>query len=179
MRRRSSSDLLEAAVLAAICCARAANVDGIDIMTQDISPPPRPAGAGPTLVEYILEKTGAAPKPAVAGGGGTLVDYILEKTGAAKKPVVAAKPGGTLVDYILEKTGAGASKPPPPASANGGPKGPSLVDYILEKTGAEAKTTGAVAHEGMNGSAALNGAPPPGGTLKDWILNQTNGSPRA
>ncbi len=161
------------------------NLEGIDIVTRDIAPPPRPAGAGQTLVEYILEKTGAAPKPAPAAkpGGGSLVDYILEKTGAAGKPEqAAAKPGGTLVDYILEKTGAGASKPAPaatPPNSNGAAKGPSLVDYILEKTsGKKAKPNGAAPGEGMNGSSALNGAPPPGGTLKDWILNQTKGSPR-
>ena len=91
-------------------------------MTQDITPPPRPAGAGQTLVEYILEKTGAAPKPA------------------------AAK-----------------------SAPNGATKGQSLVDYILEKTtGAKAKTNGAASHKDMNG------ATPPGGTLKDWILSQTS-----
>ncbi len=145
------------------------NLEGIDIMTQDIAPPPRPAGAGQTLVEYILEKTGAAPKASPpSGGGGTLVDYILEKTGAAPKPAAAAKPGGTLVDYILEKTGAGP-KPAAPAASGG-----TLVDYILEKTtGSTAKSNGAAAHKGMNGATPMNGAPPPGGTLKDWILDQT------
>ncbi len=117
------------------------SLEGLDIMTKDITPPPRPY----TLVDYILEKTGAKPA-APASQGGTLVDYILEKTGArpAAPPAGAngAAGGQTLVEYILEKTtGAGASKAngaTPPRGANGATPppsaGPSLKDYILAKT---------------------------------------------
>ena len=74
--------------------------------------------------------------------------------------------------------------------------GPSLLDYILERTGAKpaagvAATNGASA-DGANAAspdpaadgadtAKANGSPPPsgGGTLKDWILQKTNGGEAA
>ena len=95
------------------------SLDGLDAVVKEVA---RTPARGPTLVEYILEKTGAKPKPSAppppVPAKGSLVDYILEKTGAAPKPTPVQPPA---------YKGNGATPP------TGGAR--SLRDYILEKTG--------------------------------------------
>ncbi len=113
-------------------------LDGLDMVMADVvQTPTRPPGAGPTLVEYILAKVGAAP---------------------------AKASGPSLVEYILEKTAGGATN-----GGDGAGSGPA----------APPTTPG-------NGNGALIGEKPPhksdteaAPTLRDWILQKTNGKPRA
>lgn len=88
-----------------------------------------------TLVEYILERTGAKPVP-------------VPETGPAAPPAPSGVKPGSLVDYILKKTrdaeAATTEKPTEPATAAGRPAAPrgTLVDYILAKTlGAEVEAS--------------------------------------
>jgi UbiD family decarboxylase len=89
------------------------------------------------------------------------IDIVTGEIAAAAPTIGTGAGGGSLVDYILAKTGA---TPAAAASAD-----------------AKNKTNGAAPPDGMNGATppeatSSDAVPPPGGTLKDWILNQTNGS---
>jgi UbiD family decarboxylase len=88
------------------------------------------------------------------------IDIVTGEIAAAAPTIGTGAGGGSLVDYILAKTGA------TPAAASASAKN---------------KTNGAAPPDGMNGATppdatSSDAVPPPGGTLKDWILNQTNGS---
>jgi 2,5-furandicarboxylate decarboxylase 1 len=99
------------------------SLDAHDVVIPEaVKTPSRPPGAGPTLVEYILEKVGAAPAaqeaPAASSppapppsGGPSLVDYILEKT--------AGKGNGAAPSAAIN--GNGATEPAADASAHHGP----------------------------------------------------------
>ncbi len=140
---------------------RKMSLDAVDLVTREIVHPevtPLAAG-GPSLVDYILEKTGASPGPSPTGNG-------------------ASAPGPSLVDYILEKTGASPS--PSPTGNGASAPGPSLVDYIREKTGATAAAKPVRSPPKGAGRLKGNGASPPepaaaSPTLRDWILQKTQG----
>ena len=92
------------------------SLDGLDISVPDIRTPPAvetPAEEPLVLADEAEEPAiqpadAAAAAPAVARSQ-SLLEYILEKTGAeapraTEAPAVEQAEGGTLVDYILAKT---------------------------------------------------------------------------
>ncbi len=115
------------------------SLDGLDLVMADVvQTPARPPGAGPTLVDYILEKVGAAPAalpdPARKGGP-TLVEYILEKTAggvAGKGSILAGSKPAPSPETRANGNGATISEKQPKKGKAAA--GPTLQDWILQKT---------------------------------------------
>ena len=108
-------------------------------MSDVVQTPARAPGAGPTLVDYILDKVGAAPASSQgpAEASGSLVDYILQKTsgGAAKNgsAVSGSVPSSTPETHV-NGNGNGALIAEKQPKKGKDATSPTLQDWILQKT---------------------------------------------
>ncbi len=116
------------------------SLDGLDLVMSDVvQTPARAPGAGPTLVDYILDKVGAAPASSQgpAEASGSLVDYILQKTsgGAAKNgsAVSGSVPSSTPETHV-NGNGNGALIAEKQPKKGKDATSPTLQDWILQKT---------------------------------------------
>ncbi len=91
------------------------SLDGLDIATGEVVRTPTRPPAGGTLVDYILDKVGAAPAAAEGGrAGSSLLDYIRDKTGdgAAAQPPPDDQPGSRTNGGASAGTAGNGAAPP-------------------------------------------------------------------